>query len=1215
MAGQEIWARYSALLGHSLFFTFDTLGIAPDGLRGSVRLGRDFETDVFGLEGAELTLKKDSTAILFNGREGRLDLAGSFEFPYNVGLHREKRDTTWTDSTKKTVESVDSMVALTFKRGHVDSNGELFVQLDGLPLVWIGQTGLGLRSSDAWLDLSGSISRAGRDNGWRGVYFDSMRVFLPRRWHTEAMPPGEESAPGNVQIAGYKLSIDGFGLSGEILGSRLDRLGPIGYGDFSGRLDSLHFVFDHGTLEEGYVRGRLTTPFLDGEIAYGVGWTPQGIDKMYASVGLGLRLGMPALGAEVLISRGEFFYDRPLVTFAFDGKLTIAHEGLGLKDATFYNLGIRSDGRITLGGSWIALDNASEARFNGFPVMVDSIGFGTGSGSNEVWLGVSGRFVLNENLPASAGAFRIFAQRDDAGKPWRFSRFTVDKLDIRYENAAVNFRANAGYLQNDSVYGNVFAAAVRMSVQNQFSVDGTFIAGAAAAGFRYWYVDGRLVLPPPGIQLGPLPLAIWGFAGGAYSRMSATIDTMTLAAQYRPDSTNAFGLKAAVSIGTSANSGYAWNGDLWLEAAVGTSGGLQSLSLRGDYWMMTEVTRRLHKVWGSVLIDLPVSQPVFHANGVMNIDLPPAIRGAGWQELHFEPSRWYINLGTPQRPDTMKLLPATLNLTTQSYMQFAPNNIAAGFSVQLEKEKRKSIFRGRVKAGFDAAAELRYRPFQAQGEGELWGDVKAEVKTGGDWFEIFEGEMRATMAFRFPDPMGIWGKIKLKYSIAGGSVKGTYRMRYSWGDAPDDGESDSAQFVIVAATYPIAGDTAAPVTGMTYYLGMNEGAQYGMDDGNYRLRQTGIPQLLRQVVVNSTKTDPKTKKSVVVPTLAWQSIGTPVRDWQDDRATLVLKAPGYATLQPATKYRAVVTFVLEKEGSSGWTPIQTVNSSIDFRTTGAAPILAQLVSETDPRGGATALYFGGPNAGAVRVQFSNTHPDLTNGSIRPVLVANGTDTVPGTWGTTAAAYSLALPGTTSNPTLYSFRPTAGALAPSTSYRFAIVSSDTSAREHYAVSFVTSRYATLLDHVNASARTVTSNRDGGYLRGAQIVLAGPEAITWTDIDSIEVVGLSNWTVTPRTRCQWAGGYAPMVIEQQASISKACGSPPTYSNILDVKFVAPSDASLPPSSTAALTIRMNHRREGWRSFTFTLPSIASTVAGAATTVPTVAVPPAPSYGVKK
>ena len=1218
VAQAEARRVYEELLARSLYFRFDTLGVAASGPRGTLRLLRDFSSGVFGLEGAKLTLAADSTTLVLNDGRGVLDLQGTFRFPSGVGLIKDKPDTTWKDAAKTEVESADSTITVRFSRGRLGTDGEVLLATEGIPKARIGQTGLRIQSGNAWIDLSGSVSPPGRESGWRGIYFDSVRVFLPSNWRTADAPPPPPGESGNVQIAGFKLSVDGSGLTGVIVGSQLEQLGPVTFGGFSGRLDSLRFEFASGTLEEGYVDGLLRAPFLDGDVPYWVAFNANGVERAFAKITEPQRIPMPALGGEVLIQRGELVYNNPVGTFTIDAKLSIARDGIALREAQVYNLAISSEGRLTLGSGWLALDAANEAGFNGFPVAVDSIGFGSGSSGNEVWLGVAGRFSLNDNLPASAGAFRVFAVRDAPGASWRYSRLAVDRLAIRYENAAVAFGGSLEYVQNDSIYGNAFKSGVRMSVQNQFSVDGNFIAGATLAPnqFRYWYVDARLVLPPPGIQLGPLPLAIWGFAGGAYSRMQATIDTSTLKATYRPDASIAFGLKAAVSIGTSANSGYIWNADTWLEAAVGTSGGLEKLTLRGDHWMLTEVAVREKKLWGTVLIDMPVSQPVLHANLVANVDLKPALKGTGWAELHFEPSRWYINVGTPQRPDSLTLFPATLDIPSTAFLQMDRQRVSAGFETHFDTTVRKSIFRGSVDAGFEAAAELRYRPFQATGDGELWGKVVAEVEALDKWWEIFSGELRASMAFRFPDPMGVWGRIKMKYRFAGGTVKGTYRMRYKWGDTPAADESESEQFVLVGATDPIADATAAPLTGMTYYLGMNEGTQYGMDDGVYRLRLSGVPTLARRVTTTTSSRDPRTRAVTTRTVTSWQTLGTTVRDWLEDRGTLMVKAPGSALLQPNTLYRAVAAFVLEKELSGAWTTLETVNSTIDFTTTGLAPVLAQLVTETDPPGGASPLYYGGANAGAMRVQFSNTHPDLTSGAVRAVLIGNQVDTVTGSWATSMYAFAMNA-RTTPDPTLWAFRPAAGALAASTGYRFAIVNSDTSAREHYAVNFVTSAYATLLEHVNASVRVVTANRGTGpvsgtgtYLLGARIALVGPEPIVWTEIDSIAVVGLSGWAVTPRTRCQWAGGSAPQLALLTGSVSKACGTPRIYENVLDVQFVAPSDAALPPSTTPSITIAMNHRREGWRSFTFAIPAPPALTAGAATTGAAPAVTTAPS-----
>ena len=1209
----QLGQLYTEMKARSLFFRFDDMGLAESGPRGTLRLLREFSSSVFGLENAKLTLAADSTTLTLANGEGLLDMQGTFRFPPGVGLIKDKPDTIWKDTTKKEVKSLDSTITVRFARARLGTDGEVLLATDGIPKARIGQTGLRLQSGNAWVDLSGSASPPGKESGWRGVFFDSVRVFLPSSWNAEGTPPPATGESGNVQIAGYKLAVDGNGLSGLVVGSQLERLGAVGFGGFSGRLDSLRLEFASGNLEEGYVEGILRAPFLEGDLPYLAVFNANGVERAYAKITEPQRIAMPALGGDAVIQRGELLYDDQVGTLKVDAKLSIAREGIALREAQVYGLAISSEGRLTLGSGWLALDQGNEAGFGGFPVAVDSIGFGSGATGNEVWLGVAGRFSLNDNLPASAGAFRVFAKREAPGASWRFDRVAVDKLDVNFENAAVTFRGALEYVQNDSIYGNAFKAGVRMAVQNQFSVDGTFIAGSTLNPnrFRYWYVDARLVLPPPGIQLGPLPLAIWGFAGGAYSRMVAVIDTNTLKTTYRPDSTNNFGLKAAVSIGTSANSGYIWNADTWLEASVNNSGGLEKLTLRGDHWMLTEVAKREEKLWGTVVIDMPVSKPVLHANLVANVDLKPALKGSGWAELHFEPSRWYINIGTPQRPDTLTLLPASLNLQSTAFLQMDRERVYTGIAMHLEKTKTVNPFRGSVNAGFEASADLRYRPFQVTGEGELWGDVTAEVKGPTKWYEIFSGELRSTMAFRFPDPTGIWGRIKFKYSFASGTVKGTYKMKYKWGDTPDAGESETDQLVLVAATYPIAGDTAAPLTGMTYYLGLAESAQYGMDDAVYRLKLVGTPVLQHEVAVTRTERT-RTGRTITRTETAWQSVGTTTRDWLDDRSTLVVKAPGFATLEPARRYRAIATFALEQQTSSGWVAEQTVNSTVVFRTTSFAPILSQLVTETDPRGGATPLYFGGTNGGAVRVQFSNTHPDLTSGAVKAVLIANGTDTVPGTWGVHDYAYR-AIPRLTADPTLYAFRPSAGALAPNTSYRFALVSADTTAREHYAVSFVTSTYATHLDHVNASTHTVTPTRDpgplsgaGSYLQRVQIALASPEAMTWTDIDSMEVTGtgIAEWIITPRTRCQWAGGTAPKLVKSVFSIAQACAQPRVYENILDVKFTAAEDANLPAASMSSITVRLNHRREGWRTFTFAIPPVQSVITAGAPVTTTAA-----------
>jgi hypothetical protein len=1098
-----------------------------------------------------------------------------------------------------------------------------------MPLAKIGETGLKLQTGDAVVDLSGDISPEGRPAGWRGVYLDSARVFLPSDWQFGNIDPfvqGLQEAP--VSISGRRLVLDDGGFSGDVSASGLSRLGPVSFGGFQGTLDSLRFVINQTALDTGFVEGWLKIPFLSSEIAYHATFSPVGFERAYARLTSQEAIEVPALRSKLLIQRGEFAYERPIGTLTMDAKLTVEQEGVSLRDVQVYGLSISNDGGIKLQRTWMAFDAASEASFKNFPVALDSIGFGSGQDGNEVWLGLAGRFSLSETLPSGKGAFRFFARRERPGASWSFHRLAVDKLDVAYENAAVRFRGQMDYIEDDPVYGDGFKAGLRMRVQDQFDVDGTFIAGATS--FRYWYVDAKLQLPPPGIQLGTLPLSLYGFGGGAFSRMRASIDTVTLKATYVPDQSTLFGLKALVSLGTSANAGYVWNADATLEAAAAASGGLQSLTLRGDNWMLTEVSRREEKLWGTVFVDLPVSRPVLHANLTLNVDLKPAMTGNGWAELHFSPDTWYVNVGTPSRPDSLTLLPGTLNLRSAAHFRMDEVGVAGGFATELEKEKRVGAFYGRVAAGYEANAELRYRPFRAAGDGELWGEIVAKVKALGNWYELLSGTARATMAFAFPDPTWIKGKVKVKYKLAGGAVKGTYKMRYSWGSSDDD-DADTTQFVIIAATSPLPNDTGASVNGVSYYLGMSEGTEYGTDGGVYRLRLSATPVIGKRTIVQVPRRTGRTGPTVMVPTVTWPSIGTPQRVWDDERTTLTLAGPGYAALEPGAMYRSIVQFTLEKLTGGCttqyvnntpvevctdlvWQPQQLVNDTLVFTTSSVTPVLAQFVTGSDPRGGASPLYYGGPNRGVVRVKFSNTHPDLSSGAAVARVLANGTDTVPGTWGATSYPLAVRLAG---DPTLYAFTPAAGALAPSTRYRLALVQNDSTAREHWAVSFATSQYASFAEHLAAGTPMVEPTRGpgpvsgtGNYLLKVRVVLPSLEAVQWDDIDSIEVTGVAaGWQVTPRTRCRLVASAATMTLG--ATVGKLCGSSPTFENILEVQFSAESDASLPAASMPTLTLRLNHRREGWHTLTYSLPqpslvTSADPVSAAAAAVTQPAVP---------
>jgi hypothetical protein len=114
---------------------------------------------------------------------------------------------------------------------------------------------------------------------------------------------------------------------------------------------------------------------------------------------------------------------------------------------------------------------------------------------------------------------------------------------------------------------------------------------------------------------------------------------------------------------------------------------------------------------------------------------------------------------------------------------------------------------------------------------------------------------------------------------------------------------------------------------------------------------------------------------------------------------------------------------------------------------------------------------------------------------------------------------------------------------------------------------------------------------------RVVLPTLEAMQWDDIDSIEVIGVAaGWQVTPRTRCQPAGPVTAS-LALGATVGKLCGATPALENLLDIQFSAESDASLPAAGSPTISVRLNHRREGWHTFTYNIPAPVSVAAAAA------------------
>ncbi|MBP7810680.1 MAG: hypothetical protein KA163_15415, partial [Bacteroidia bacterium] len=99
------------------------------------------------------------------------------------------------------------------------------------------------------------------------------------------------------------------------------------------------------------------------------------------------------------------------------------------------------------------------------------------------------------------------------------------------------------------------------------------------------------------------------------------------------------------------------NGDVMLEVLFTGSGGLASVSLKGDLYSMCEVPERpTAPVRGNIVVIFDNENKTFDANANIFINAYSAVKGEGSMKFHIEPGSWYLSVGKPSNPNTIRIL-------------------------------------------------------------------------------------------------------------------------------------------------------------------------------------------------------------------------------------------------------------------------------------------------------------------------------------------------------------------------------------------------------------------------------------------------------------------------------------------------------------------------------------------------------------------------------
>lgn len=793
------------------------------------------------------------------------------------------------------------------------------------PCTIVGTNGLVMNIDEVAIDESDIRNPDGlvfpdgftgtRDNTWHGLFIRRASITLPEELRTF-----ETGRPPTIAVTNLMVGTGGFNAS---LRAENVIQYPMGnFGEWGASIDTISIDFVNSSLSRGGLTGRFKIPISDSALIYSA-------TLSQASGGSGLRYDFSihpsdTINANIWAAKlslnptSRISLDNASGSFeasaTLSGALTIEGShgdgpSLGFRGVRFEGFRLMTSSPYINSGTW---SFASEQHsVSGFPVGISDIGLVTGDRGGSPGVGV--RFTLSVNLqPGSstisgATTLSIWGRlaSSSGAQNFEFSGVDLDSIGIAADMGAVQISGGVRFYRGDATFGDGFRGAVSANFVHQVTVTATIQFGTVS-DYRYWYVDAK-VLFTPGIPVFT-GVGIYGFGGGAWYHMrrSGSDPGVTTAGSgtssggshpgasnsgyvYLPDEGTEFGFRAMITIGTYPSS-EGFNADVAFEAEFLSGGGVGRISILGDGYMMAAVSSRSDaKVTAHVDMTYDFPAQTFHGVFNVNINADP-FTGGGQMVMHFEPTTWYIKVGTPSDRVNLNLstwlridaylmmgmnLDAPLSLPPEITSVIHPpptsrnpgishgDGFAFGASASFNTGRLQFlIFYARIELGlgFDIAVlnvgpatrcEGVSGPVGINGwyaTGQMYAYLDASVGiyvdlwfTSGE-FEILNVGAAAVLQAGAPNPTWLTGSVAGYYSILGGLVSGNCEFDFKVGDeCRPVVESPLARLDLISDIKPSNGSTdvdvfVQPQAAFNFQVDHNFDLRETTSDGTERVR-------------------------------------------------------------------------------------------------------------------------------------------------------------------------------------------------------------------------------------------------------------------------------------------------------------------------------------------------------------------------------------------
>ena len=715
-------------LDDTLSFGLNQIPICPEGIGKSSRLELLADIDVKGLTSNQptfaVTARAPSTLrpgcyVAFGCDNNSDTMSIDLDVAFPRAWMTPRPD---PDSTKQTIATL---------RGKVTKWKE-WLLIGTLPAsTFVGTNGMGLRIDTLVYDHSDVENPPGivfptnytgtTDATFNGFYAKTIRMWMPDGWKTFA---DTVSAP---EFIANKLIINKNGFTGTLLGVNIIQFPNASLNRLSASVDTVKVEMINSGLTSAYIRGRLLLPITDSTpqnaIAYKAlfngtlkvfdfSLSPVGPIDMRLFAGAKLTL-LPSSSLTMSIAK-----NRKKFALVLNGSagwnavdIQVGPKKIALDlSPDFENMRASYDDSAKHVfdysiGEWSFA--SPQKKIAKFPVTIDKIKFATLTPQGEELFRGKLSFdvivSLDSNRIGGKGSFDLTGavEKSTPGAAFKFRPkfidFNVSKITLHATLPAVQMTGTLNIYNEDPTWGTGFAAAIKAKFKAmELQIDAAARFGSKVDNtntrYRYWYVDAKAMLPPPGI--GFLPgYAFYGFGASAWRRVSvdmmgakpnanavAGATTATSAAgsgaAMTPDRTIGFGFKVLAVLGTSPDPAKL-NADVALTGQFSESGGMTRIAFLGDLWMQAKLLERATApVKGMLQSGYDFTTQIFDLNATMTVNKPP-VTGYADLKVHLEGKTgvWYVKLGSPPPAERCTLAVNFLgtSIAASSYFMFGKN--------------------------------------------------------------------------------------------------------------------------------------------------------------------------------------------------------------------------------------------------------------------------------------------------------------------------------------------------------------------------------------------------------------------------------------------------------------------------------------------------------------------------------------------------------------